>query len=84
MYSYSTIQRRARAIGLTIRKGCLHFQESICHDYNGDQIPGYVIEDQKTGFWIWGSHDDNFSYCLSMEDIVEQLKDAYEARGLNW
>ena len=84
MYSYSTIQRRANDIDLKVRKGFLHYHEFVYRDPCGNRIPGYVIEDMRTGFWLWESHDSNFSYLLSLEDVVKHLKNAYEARDLKW
>ena len=84
MYSYSTIQRRANAIDLRVRKGFLHYHEFVFRNQYNERIPGYVIEDMRTGFWLWGSLNENFSYCLSLEEVVELLKEAYEANELDW
>ena len=43
MYSYSTIQRRANAIDLKVRKGFLHYHEFVYRNQYNDRIPGYVI-----------------------------------------
>lgn len=84
MYSISTIRRKAYAIGYQVTKGCLHFQDFVYHDSYGNRFSGYMVMDLKTGFYEWGSYNENFSFRWNLDDVVEFLKGEYEARGLKW
>ena len=84
MYHISTIRRKAYAIGYQVMKGYLHFQDFVYHDSYGDRFPGYMVKNLRTGFYEWGSYNENFSFRWDLDDVVEFLKGEYEARGLKW
>lgn len=74
MYNETTLRRKAKNIGLIIRKGYCRFNR-----LNGgiaDYTTGYSIIDADTNVCIAG---DNVMYCnlLTLEDVEEFLADAY-------
>lgn len=84
MYTESTIRRKAYAIGYQVRKGFQHFGNFVYHDSYGDRFTGYMVMDLRTGFYVWGSYNENFDFRWDLDDVVEFLKGEYEARDLPW
>ena len=74
MYSETTLRRKAKAIGLVIRKGYCRFN---CRNGSiADYVEGYSIIDADTNICIAGAND---VYCnlLSLEDLEKYLAAAY-------
>ena len=74
MYNETTLRRKAKNIGLVIRKGCRRFNR--CNGSIADYTTGYSIIDADNNFCIAGTND---VYCnlLTLEDVEEFLADAY-------
>ena len=80
----STIRRKAYAIDYQVMKGFLRCHEFVYHDSYGNRFPGYMVKNLRTGFGVWGSYNENFSYCWDLDDVVDFLKEEYVTRGLKW
>ena len=83
-YSESTLRRRAYDIGFQVEKGFQHFHEFIYHNSYDERFTGYMVKDLDTGFYEWGSYNENFDHLWDLDDVAEFLMQEYEARGLEW
>ena len=74
MYSENTLRRKARNIGLVIKRGYCRF--NLRNGGIADYVTGYSIVDADTNCIIAGA---NTVYCnlLSLEDVEEYLAAAY-------
>ncbi len=83
MSSLSTLRRKAANVGCRIVKGFQHCGRSVFYDYNGERHSGYMIVDLQGNYILQGI-GEVFDFEMSLEDVEEYLKDAYEANGLSW
>ena len=83
MLSLSTLRRKAANVGCRIVKGFQHCGRSVFYDYNGERHSGYMIVDLQGNYILQGI-GEVFDFQMSLEDVEEYLKDAYEANGLSW
>lgn len=85
-YSLSTIRKKAYAAGYRVEKGFQRYRynNAVCRDCNGVAYTGYEVQDLTTGYYEWGSYDENFTHLWNLEDVEEFLKSVYEKAGLEY
>ena len=86
MKSISTLRKRARAVGYSIKQGFQHYTVSgaIFTNWNGERFPGYMVLDLATNCYVWGSYDEYYTYLWQLEDVENFLREVYERNGLTW
>ena len=70
------IYKLAKELGYTVRKGFMHYiyNNSVFKDENGNRISGYIVEDDDTGFAVWGSYNECFDFLWTLQDVENFLK----------
>ena len=82
IYSEKTLRKRAKAIGYSIHKGLQHEMcVKGCPVAYGRTV-GYMVMDDSTGYYIWGSYDNVYDYRLDLVTIHECLNREYKKLGL--
>lgn len=83
MLSLSTIRRRAERVGYYVEKGFVRFQGKVHYNLEGERETGFMVKDLHYNIYV-GGFNDPWSYTWDLEDVVELLKNEYEARDMAW
>ena len=82
------LRRIARNLGYSIEKGYVHYitvyqvrrgvEEHWCSpvyiNQNGEKETGYIVKDDRTGFYVWGSYNDVYDHLWNLDDVESFLK----------
>ena len=79
-----TLRRKAKKIGYSIHKGFQHYMsEPKCPVVYG-RPTGYMVTDDSTGEYMWGSYDCFYDYQLDLNIIEKCLRREYDKLGLKF
>lgn len=79
-----TLRKKAKKLGYSIHKGFKHYMsvEGCPVVYGRDT--GYMVTDDTTGEYLWGSYDNYYDHQLSLDIIEECLKREYAKLGMKF
>lgn len=83
-YSEKTLRRKAKNIGYRIEKGLQHITCAEGCPVHWSRTVGYMVMDETTGIYVWGSYDNVFDHQLDLDTIEICLKREYDKLGLDF
>ncbi len=83
-YSEKTLRNKARKIGYRIEKGLQHDMCIKGCPVSYGRTVGYMVMDETTGYYVWGSYDNYHDYQLDLDIIEKCLKREYDELGLKF
>ena len=68
------LRKKARDLGYTLEKGFVRYMSGgIFRDCNGERMTGYMLKDNYTGFYEWGSYNEVFTNQWDLQDVENFL-----------
>ncbi len=84
MYAISTLKKKARDAGYSLRCGYQRYHHpgwGYVRDCNGNRFRGYEIFDYRSNFVIYGIND-LWNYDLSEDEAVSRLRELLSYKGI--
>ena len=85
LYTYKTLKRKAQKVGYVIKKG--YMRTKAVPSVIAEATPGYtvygIVDNRKDLYMVYGDSELYFN-LLSLEEVEDFLKEAYQLLGLEF